>query len=113
MATLSVHTFLSSDVAPDGRGEAAGAGVSIRVGGVELGLTAADGVAEVPTGPMTVEARRYPSSAGEAEVNLSAGQSGSVDIVLDEGKELAEDTRLWLLQATDGVLDRNFTGFTV
>jgi hypothetical protein len=115
VATLTVRTFLQSDAAPDGRGEPAGEGVSIRVDGVELGVTGLDGMAvvEVPTGPITVEARRYPSSAGAAGVNLVAGATGTVEIVLDDGKELAEDTKLWLVEAPDGVLDRSFSSFTL
>ena len=50
-ATLTVRTFLPSDVAVDGRGDPAGAGVIIKIGGIEFGLTGAEGTAtlQVPS----------------------------------------------------------------
>jgi hypothetical protein len=112
-ATLTVRAFLPSDAATDGRGDPAGAGVIIRSAGVEYGATGEDGTAtvQVPAGTHNVEARLYPSNAGEAEVTLAPGEVRAVDIVLDEGKELTESTTLVLDEAPDGVLGRNFTTF--
>ncbi|HET9211101.1 MAG TPA: hypothetical protein VFR03_11920, partial [Thermoanaerobaculia bacterium] len=114
-ATLTVHTFLPSDASPDGKGDPAGAGVLVIVDGLELGVTGSDGVAtvEVPAGTITVEARLYPSNVGTAEVTLAAGQSGQVDIILDEGKEPAEPTDLVLDESVDGVLPQAFSTFTL
>jgi hypothetical protein len=113
LATLTVRTFFADELTGDEPGAAAGAGVLIRVDGAELGVTGADGTVtlQVPTGPIAVEARLYPSHLGQAEVDLLAGTSATIDLILEDGKELAEDTRLVLTEAPNGVLDRAFTSF--
>lgn len=112
-ATLTVRTFLPSNAAPDGRGEVAGAGVIIRSAGVEYGTTGADGTltVQVPAGTHNIEARLYPSNAGEAEITLAARETRTIDITLDEGKEMSEATTLTLDELQDGMLNRNFTSF--
>lgn len=114
-ATLVVHTYLPSDAAPDGHGEPGPAGVSIRVGGVELGVTGDDGSAtvQVPAGTILVEARLYPSNQGQAELTLAPGEHAEVDLILDDGKELAEESMLVLDEAAEGVLANNFSAFTL
>jgi len=114
-ATLTVRVFLPSDAAADGRGDAAGAGVIIKSAGVEYATTGAEGIAtmQVPAGTHTIEARLYPSNAGEAEITLAAGETRTIDLILDEGKELTEATTLALDELQDGMLNRNFTSFTL
>ena len=114
-ATLTVRTFLPSDVAVDGRGDPAGAGVIIKIGGLEFGVTGADGTAtlQVPAGTLQVTAVRYPSNMGEGEITLAAGETGQLNIIVDEGKEAAEATDVVLDEAPDGMLNRNFTTFTL
>lgn len=113
MATLAVRIF--QPTMSGSPGKPATAGVIIRVNNVELGLTGADGTAtvSVPAGDILVEARLYPSSAGQAYLTLAPDETRQVDIVLDDGKQLAEDTELVLDQLQDGVLDRSFTAFTL
>jgi hypothetical protein len=114
-ATLSVHTFAVSDVAPGNKGAAAGAGVVIFVDDVEVGVTDGSGVAtvQVPARQITVTARLYPSSEGRAQLSLLAGQVASIDIVLDDGKELAAAADLELVEAPSDVLERAFSTFTL
>lgn len=113
MATLTVRVFKS--LMSGAAGEPAGAGVIIRVNNVELGLTGADGTAtvSVPAGDIVVEARFYPSSSGKAYLTLAANETRQADIVMEDGKEVGEDTELVLDQLQDGVLDRNFNAFTL
>lgn len=114
-ATLQVRTFLPSDVAPDGISGPAPAGVIIFIDDVELGITNASGEIslQVPARTLKVEARLYPSNAGETEVTLAPNETKQVDIILQDGKELSENATLKVDQLVDGILDRNFTALTL
>jgi hypothetical protein len=113
VAMLTVNTFEISAVAPDGG--PAGAGVVILVDDVEVGTTDSSGVAtiQVPAREISVMARLHPSSQGEAQLSLTAGQVASVDIVLEDGKELVADADLQLVEAPSDVVDRAFATFTL
>ncbi len=115
LATLTVRTFLLDDTAPDSKGGPAGAGVYIRVDGAPIGQTGADGTltASVPSGMLTVKAIVPSFSQGEATITLAPGGSGEVSIVLDDGKEVVEDTELVLAETIDGVLPSSFASFTL
>lgn len=114
-STLTVRTYLFSELAADGRGAPAGPGVIIRVDSKEVGKTGAGGTAklQVPAGQHLIETVLYPSSYGQATVTLTAGKAKQVDIILDDSKEPTENTILTLDQLKDGVLARNFTTFTM
>jgi hypothetical protein len=113
ITTLTVRAFFPTETGT--AGNSAGAGVIIRVNDIESGQTGTDGTVtlQVPAGTLQVEGRLYPSSAGSSEVTVAAGQAGQVDLILEDGKELSEDTRLALDEAPEGVLNRNFTTFTL
>jgi hypothetical protein len=115
IATLQVRTFLQSDVSPDGISGPAPAGVIIFVDDVEVGITNAAGEAtlEVPARTLQIEARLYPSSAGETVITLAPNETKQVDIVLLDGKELSENATLTIDQLADGMLDRNFSALTL
>lgn len=115
LATLTVRTFLLDETAPDSKGQPAGTGVYIRVDGAPIGQTGADGTltAQVPSGRLTVKAIVPSFSQGEATITMVPGGSGDVSIVLDDGKEVVEDTELVLAELADGVLPSSFTSFTL
>jgi hypothetical protein len=114
-ATLSVRTFLPSDVSTNGIAGPGPAGVVIFIDDSEFGTTSADGTVtlQVPARTLQVEARLYPSNSGQAVVTLAPNETKQVDIILDDGKELAENSTLEVDQLVDGILDRNFTALTL
>jgi hypothetical protein len=114
-ATLTVRTFLLDETQPDQKGESAGAGVYIRIDGTTIGQTGDDGTltTQVPAGTVLVQAIVPSLSIGQATVTLAAGSSGEVSLVLDDGKEVIEDTDLVLQELTEGVVPSAFTSFTL
>ena len=114
-ATLTVRTFLPSDLSADGIGGAGPSGVVIFIDGSEFGTTGADGTAtlQVPARTLEVEARLYPSNSGTAVVTLAPNETKQVDIILEDGKELTENATLQIDQLADGILDRNFAALTL
>ncbi|HJU41334.1 MAG TPA: carboxypeptidase-like regulatory domain-containing protein [Vicinamibacterales bacterium] len=115
MATLTVRTFLLDDTLPDGKGESAGAGVYIRIDGATIGQTGDDGTltAQVPAATILVQGIVPSTSIGQATVTLAPGTSGEVSLVLDDGKEVVEDTDLVLQELADGVVPSTFASFTM
>ncbi len=115
MATLTVRVFLPSDIAPNGILGPAPAGVIINIDDVEFGTTDANGTAtiQVPARTIVVEARLYPSSIGESTVTLIRGEMKTTEIILQDGKEISEDSSLTIDQLNDGVLDRNFSALVL
>ena len=105
------------------------AGVIINVNDIEVGTTGNDGTLtiQVPAGDFCVDARRYfgewsgwgewdvldGNLWGSACISLEAGKHGQVDIILDEGKEIAENSTLVIDQLHGGVLDRDFDSLTL
>jgi hypothetical protein len=114
-ATLTVRTFLLDETQPDQKGEPAGAGVYIRIDGATIGQTGADGTltAQVPSGSILVQAIVPSFSIGQATVNLAPGSSGEVSLVLDDGKQVIEDSDLVLPELAEGVVPSAFTSFTL
>lgn len=114
-ATLTVRTFDVDFNALDNRGAPAAGGAIVRINGVEVGTTGADGTltTEVAAGEVEIDAIVYPSTSGDATATLTAGQTASVDVVLYDSREPVEPTSLELAEAPDGVLDRTFTTATL
>jgi hypothetical protein len=85
------------------------------VDGAPVGQTGADGTltVQVPSGPIVVTAIVPSFSIGQASVTLAPGASVEVSIVLDDGKEVVEDTELVLVEMAEGVLPSSFTSFTL
>ncbi|HZE56247.1 MAG TPA: hypothetical protein VE031_00185 [Chthoniobacterales bacterium] len=114
-ATLTVRTFLPSDLVGNGLGLAGPAGTTVSINGSEMGTTQADGTVtlKVPAGALQVSAEIRPSNSGQASVTVVPGETKQVDIVLADGKELSENSLLKIDQLVNSVLDRNFSGLTV
>ena len=112
--TLTTRVLLPSGVA-NGDYRPAPAGVIIIVNDDEIGATDAEGTLTfpAPTGDIMVEAKRYPSNWGQASVTLESHEKKQIDIILDEGKEIYENSTLVIDQLQDSVLDRNFNALTL
>src|SRR5262245_35993857 len=114
-ATLTVRVFLPSDTAANGILGPAPAGAIINVDEIEFGLTGSNGTAtiQVPARTILVEVRLYPSAMGQATVTLTPNETKVVDITLEDGKEIAENSTLAIDQLKDSILDRTFTSLTL
>jgi len=117
MGTLTVRVFVSTYeyYELNGDPEPAPAGIIINVNDIEYGLTGDDGTLtfNVPAGDLEVDARRYPGEWSWDCVVLAPGEYKQVDIVLDEGKEIAENSRLVIDQLHGGVLAHDFDVLTL
>lgn len=82
------------------------AGAHVRIDDVPVGRASTSGTltAAVPSGQVRVTALIPPGEFGEAAVRLQPGGRGAVTISLADGKELADETDLVLLEAADGRL---------
>jgi hypothetical protein len=114
MAMLTVRASLMDYDKPDSRGAPAGAGVYVKVEGVHVGRTCADGTltVQVPSGRLRVEALVPSSSWGDMSIDLKPGGSGTVSIALDGDKEVTEETDLVFVEAVDGVIWPTFETFS-
>lgn len=114
-ATLTIRTFLPSDESIDGIAGPAPAGGLVYIDGVEFGVTGVDGTAtfQVPARTLEVVVRLYPSNAGETTLTLLPDETKQVDIILADGKEIADDSTLVIDQIQNDILDRNFTALTL
>ncbi len=115
LATLTINTFLPSDVAADGIAGPGPAGTIIYIDGTEFGVTNGNGsiTLTVPARTLTVTAKLFPSNAGETSVTLAPNESRQINMILAEGKEIADDTALVIPQLQNDILDRNFTSLTL
>jgi hypothetical protein len=102
LATLRVRVLGAED-APE---PLPVAGARVRVDGISVGRTNRDGelTVRVPSGPIEVTAEVPLNMWNSAEVNLTSGKSGSVEIHLSDGKEVDEHTTLVLAEAVDDIV---------
>lgn len=115
LATLTVRTFLPSDVNENGiLGPAPGGGV-VFIENTEYGVTSEGGTAtlQVPSGALDVQILLFPGKAASQTIELLPGESKSVDFVFSEGKKVSDDSEMIVDQLEDGVLDRGFTEFSI
>jgi hypothetical protein len=114
LATATFQVFGPS--APDVR-TPAGPGVIMIVGDIIAGRTTSDGTValRVPSGPIEVRAEIHgeAGAAGAARADLAPGASGTVTIVLGEGKHPAYPTELVLLEAAAGTVPLSSGSFTL
>lgn len=93
-----------------GRGEMpVGAGFQVTVNGVVRGRTDESGRLRVlaPAGPVQVGVFKPPSESGDKDVEAPAGSIVPVKVLLDEGKEISEPSRLRMDAARQGLLMRD------
>ena len=114
-ATLQVHTFRLDEGATDMMGAPAGAGVRILVDGVDFGPTGTDGTltVDVPEGSRRIEALVPSVARAEKAVVLTAGESGEVSLVLDDGKDVVTATAMAVPEISEGILSAGFGSFTL
>jgi hypothetical protein len=81
-------------------------GARVYVEGLPVGRTDGNGTltGSVPSGPIRVQAEMPSTQWGEGEISLSAGQSGAIEITLDDDKEVDEHTTLVLDEALDDII---------
>jgi hypothetical protein len=109
--SVTLRTFEFSDSAAGGKGPAAGGGAVISLDGKTLGTTGPDGsvTVMVPVGSKTIDVLRYPSSSATVKLNVIGGSAQQVDVVLQDGKDLAFDAELKIDQIVNGVLSSSFS----
>lgn len=110
-APLTVHVFLATDTNP----VAAGAGVSVRVDGVEVTTTGPDGVAtvNVTTDDRVVAAASAIDFGGSVRLPSDGTTPSSVDVVMESGSDFSLAGAGDIDEQTDGVVPGDFTSFTV
>jgi hypothetical protein len=91
------------------------AGARVYVEGIAVGRTGPDGTltTRVPSGPIRLEAEIPIDQWGEGEINLAPGQSGAIEITLDDDKEVDEHTTLVLAEATDDIVPMTARSLTL
>ncbi len=114
-ATLTVSVFAFDETTSDGKGAAAGAGVYLFVDGQHLASTDDDGkaVVTVPAGSVNVQAIVPSSALAEATVQANAGTTVSLELILDDSKEVTSPVQLSVSSLSDSVLPDDFGSFTI
>lgn len=117
MASVVVETFYFNETRPDGRGRSAGQEeeVYVFVDGVHLKSTDVHGRAwlEVPAGAVTVQAIVPSTSIATATVQATAGETVSLQLILDDGKEVISPAELSISPVTNGMLDPDAGDFLI
>ncbi len=117
MASVVVETFYFNETRPDGRGRSAGQEeeVYVFVDGVHLKSADAHGRAwlEVPAGAVTVQAIVPSTSIATATVQATAGETVSLQLILDDGKEVTLPAELSISPVTNGMLDPDAGDFLI
>ncbi|XLZ73242.1 hypothetical protein ABT364_08465 [Massilia sp. SR12] len=110
-AVLHVRTYESSD----GDTRPAGPGIEVLVNGVRRGVTGADGTLTLlaETGAADIMARRAPTSVGLNAADLRAGGHASVDVLLDDDKEVYAQATLRIDQVRQKLLNAAFPAWTL
>lgn len=114
-ATLTVRAFEFNETVADGKGEPAGSGVFLYVDGEHLASTGADGTATltVPAGRVDVQAIVASRAIAETTVDIGKGTSLTVDLILDDSKEVTSPVELSVSSMTGNVVPANADGFTI
>lgn len=114
-ATLTVRTFELNETRVDGKGAPAGPGVYLYVDGRLLGTTGADGTATltVPAGLVSVQAIVPSRAIAETAVDIAKGASLTVDLVLDDSKEVTSPVDVSVSSVTGQVVPADADSFTI
>jgi len=114
-ASLIIYVFNLDETAPDFFGQPAGEGVYIRVNGYTVTTTRQDGTAliSVPSGTMEVTAVVPSSAIGTATITVAAGETRELRLLLDDGKEVVEDTPLTIDELNEGIIPWDFESFSL
>lgn len=107
---LNISASIAAGPNADQAGAPVGAGWVVRVDGVARGATDAAGKlsVQVPVGASTVSVERAPSWAGSTALPpLTAGQARTVQVLVEDGKEIPGDGLLRFDQVQQLLLPRN------
>lgn len=114
---VAVETYYFNGTRPGGKGRRAGqeGEVYLFVDGVHIKSTDIRGRAglEVPVGAVTVQAIVPSSSIATAIVQVLPGKTTSLQMILDDGKEVTSPVELSISSVVDGVLDRDADDFVI
>ena len=112
---LEVEIFRFNETRPDGRGDRAGDEVYLFVDGTYLKSTDTDGRArlEVPAGWVTVQAIVPSSAIATATVQIVAGKTVPLQLILDDGKEVVSPAEISISSVKNGVLPADANDFTI
>lgn len=114
-AFLQVATYLLDEHAPGLRGPPAGDGVRLYVDNQPVALTDADGRAafEVPAGRFELMAVIPSTAVATATVDVAAGDTRDVALVLDDSKEVVFPATAVVDAMQDGLLPHDFATFGI
>lgn len=112
---LEVEVFRFNPTRPDGRGDRAGNDVYLFVEGTYLRTTDADGRArlEVPAGLITVQAVVPSSAIAVATLEVAAGTTVPLSLILDDGKEVISPVDVSISSVKDGIFSVDANDFTI
>ncbi|MBA3487760.1 MAG: hypothetical protein H0T88_11345 [Lysobacter sp.] len=114
-ATVAVRVFLYDETTEDGKGGAAGKGVYLFVDGQHLGSTDSSGQAilTVPAGTVGVQAVIPSTAIAETTVEVAKGGTATLELILDDSKEVISPVQLSLSSMTGEVLPSILDSFTI
>lgn len=115
LAELTVNVFLMDESAEGNRGAPAGEDVRIFVNNEPVARTDANGqaVLSIPGGTSTVTAIVPSTAIAEAEVTVAAGGTASIDLVLDDGKEVVSEATAVVSAFVDDTFPRSASEFLI
>lgn len=114
-ATLSVRVFEFNETVTDGKGVPAGAGVYLYVDGTHLATTDGNGTATlvVPAGRVRVQAIVPSRAIAETAVDIAKEASLTVDLVLDDSKEVISPVDVSVSSVDGQIVPANAVSFTI
>lgn len=114
-ALLEVSTYRLDETAPGLRGPPAGDGVRLYVDDLPVAITDADGRAsfEVPAGRFELMAVIPSMAVATAAVEVAAGESRDIALVLDDSKEVVFPATAVVDAMQDGLLPHDFATFGI
>ncbi len=104
--SVPVQVHAAFDDGSGNAGAQVGAGVIIRVDGVEKGITDASSAATIPLlpGSHTLEAVLPSLAIGQQAITVTAGQSNSITVLLDGNRDVIEPSQLTIDELVNGGL---------